>query len=95
MKESNNELDVDGFFRSLSIVFGSMSPKERNVLCLRHGINYSGQPLTLAEVGKELGVTRERVRQIEAKAEERIRSIIKDLSVYKESLSKLGDKNLI
>ena len=76
-----NELDVDGFFRALRAVFGALTEKERKVVLMRHGITHTFIPATLQDVGKELGVTRERVRQIEALSEEKIRSIIKDVSV--------------
>jgi len=46
--------------------------KERKILELRHGLA-DGVTHTLEEVGKEFGVTRERIRQIEAKAHEKIR----------------------
>ncbi|MES3031184.1 MAG: sigma-70 family RNA polymerase sigma factor [Patescibacteria group bacterium] len=49
-----------------------LSEKERKILEMRHGLN-DGITHTLEEVGKEFGVTRERIRQIEAKAHEKIR----------------------
>lgn len=45
----------------------SLSEKERHVLNSRFGL-LSGEPMTLEEIGMEFGVTRERIRQIEAKA---------------------------
>lgn len=53
-------------------VLSELSPKERKILELRNGLT-DGIAHTLEEVGKEFGVTRERIRQIEAKAHERIR----------------------
>jgi RNA polymerase primary sigma factor len=50
----------------------SLSPRERGVLELRFGVK-DGQARTLEEVGREFGVTRERVRQIEAKALRKLR----------------------
>jgi RNA polymerase primary sigma factor len=53
-------------------ILGDLSLKERKILEMRHGLN-DGITHTLEEVGKEFGVTRERIRQIEAKAHEKIR----------------------
>lgn len=53
-------------------VLGELSPKERKILELRNGLA-DGIAHTLEEVGREFGVTRERIRQIEAKAHEKIR----------------------
>ena len=54
-------------------ILGDLSPKERRILEMRHGLT-DGVMHTLEEVGREFGVTRERIRQIEAKAHEKIRS---------------------
>ena len=51
----------------LQNILGTLSERERKVLELRFGLN-DGTPRTLEEVGKEFDVTRERIRQIEAKA---------------------------
>ncbi len=51
----------------LDEVLDSLSPREKRVLQLRFGLE-DGKQRTLEEVGKEFGVTRERIRQIEAKA---------------------------
>jgi RNA polymerase primary sigma factor len=56
----------------IQTILGDLSEKERRILEMRHGLG-DGVMHTLEEVGKEFGVTRERIRQIEAKAIERIR----------------------
>ena len=50
-----------------------LSQKEQDVLRLRFGLN-DGRERTLDEIGKQFGVTRERIRQIEAKALKKLRS---------------------
>lgn len=55
------------------IILDDLSAKERKILEMRHGL-MDGIYHTLEEVGKEFGVTRERIRQIEAKALEKIRT---------------------
>ena len=47
-------------------------PREQQVIKLRHGLD-DGRPRTLEEVGREFNVTRERIRQIEAKALRKLR----------------------
>jgi RNA polymerase primary sigma factor len=69
--------DQDASHRILSDqikeVLDTLSPKERKILELRYGLN-DGVQHTLEEVGQEFGVTRERIRQIEAKVHEKLRS---------------------
>jgi RNA polymerase primary sigma factor len=48
-------------------VLSTLTPRERDVLVLRFGLN-DGKPRTLEQVGKMVGITRERTRQIELKA---------------------------
>ncbi len=56
----------------LMTVLGTLTPREEKVLRLRFGIE-DGRTRTLEEVGKEFNVTRERIRQIEAKALRKLR----------------------
>jgi len=56
----------------LEIVMDSLPPREVRILQLRYGL-LDGQAYTLEEVGRKMGVTRERVRQIEAQALSRLR----------------------
>jgi RNA polymerase primary sigma factor len=53
-------------------VLGTLTEREQKVLCLRFGLE-DGRARTLEEVGKEFDVTRERIRQIEAKALRKLR----------------------
>lgn len=60
---------VDQAFSAL----GMLTPREAKVLRMRFGIDLPAQRHTLAEVGKQFDVTRERIRQIEAKALRKLR----------------------
>lgn len=58
--------------KRLKDILVDLTPREQKILAMRFGLE-DGITHTLEEVGKEFGVTRERIRQIEAKALERIR----------------------
>ncbi|MFC2053130.1 sigma-70 family RNA polymerase sigma factor [Chloroflexota bacterium] len=67
----------------LDVVLDGLPPREVRILQLRYGLT-DGQAYTLEEVGRKMGVTRERVRQIEAQALSRLRhpSIRRKLREY-------------
>ncbi|HEY9583671.1 MAG TPA: sigma-70 family RNA polymerase sigma factor [Candidatus Paceibacterota bacterium] len=56
----------------VNTILNDLSEKEKRILEMRHGLN-DGVTHTLEEVGREFNVTRERIRQIEAKAHDKIR----------------------
>jgi RNA polymerase primary sigma factor len=67
--------------RELATALSTLSPRMRHVLALRFGLD-GGLPKTLEEVGSELGVTRERVRQLESRALRELRLAAPDLELY-------------
>jgi RNA polymerase primary sigma factor len=74
-KSSESPSDVTGFSLlkdKLGTVLAGLNERERQVLELRFGMG-DGNPRTLEEVGRQFNVTRERVRQIEAKALRKMR----------------------
>ena len=56
--------------------FKVLEPRERKILRLRHGLE-DGEPKTLEQLAKIEKVTRERIRQIESKAVEKINLVLK------------------
>jgi RNA polymerase primary sigma factor len=71
--------------KHLEEMLDTLPPREARILQLRYGLS-DGKILTLNEVGRKMGVTRERVRQIEAQALRRLRSprIQRQLRAYIE-----------
>jgi RNA polymerase primary sigma factor len=65
----------------LSAALSRLNPRMRKVLTLRFGLN-DEKPQTLEQVGADLGVTRERVRQLESRALRELRTVAPDLELY-------------
>jgi RNA polymerase primary sigma factor len=70
-----DELDENLEREEIMKLLGHLREKERQTLILRYGLR-DGVPRTLKEIGSEFGLTRERVRQIEAEAIIKLRRIM-------------------
>ena len=68
---SDSLLEKDLIYHTRKLL-ASLSPREEKILRLRFGIESNGE-CTLGEIGRQFGLSRERIRQIEAKAIERLR----------------------
>ncbi|HHT67092.1 MAG TPA: RNA polymerase sigma factor RpoD [Erysipelotrichaceae bacterium] len=89
-KESESPVDYTTrqlLKEELYAILKDLSDREERVIRLRYGLD-DNRPRTLEEVGREFGVTRERIRQIEAKAIKKLRhpTRSKRLGDYKEKL---------
>lgn len=73
----DTEQDIEKFFKHQEVLdlLGNLSQREKEVLDLKFGID-DGEPKTLAEVAKILGISRERVRQIEERALKKLRKFV-------------------
>ena len=60
----------------LGQAMSALEPRQRKILEMRNGIIFTGERQTLEDVGREFSVTRERIRQIEAKAEDIILGVL-------------------
>ena len=59
-------------------MLNQLSPKERDVLILRYGLDNNGNKKTLDEIGSQYGVSRERIRQIENRAIAKLKKLCKN-----------------
>jgi RNA polymerase primary sigma factor len=78
LAQSPEELAEESLMRrDIAEILEMLTPRERLVLQLRYGLS-DGEPRTLAEVGDLLGISRERVRQIENEALRKLRRIARE-----------------
>ena len=79
-KNPSDNLDSVALKSQLIGLLSTLNPREEKVIRLRYGLD-DGRPRTLEEVGKEFNVTRERIRQIEAKALRKLRQPVRSVKL--------------
>ena len=88
----DSKVTQDNLLCEISKILSQLSPKERDVLIMRFGINDHGQKKTLEEIGAKYGVSRERIRQIENRAISKLKKLcrnnrgVKSLKNYLEEV---------
>jgi RNA polymerase sigma factor (sigma-70 family) len=71
-----NELNLSELRESIDSLLGELTPRERTILIDHYGLDQEGQTKTLEQLGKQLGLSKERVRQIEIQALRKLRTIV-------------------
>ena len=68
----DEQVEVDLTEKALHAAVADLPEREQNILKLRYGLNGAQEPKSLEEIGRIMGITRERVRQLEAEALRRL-----------------------
>jgi len=79
----DSRVSQENLFDDIRKMLNQLSPKERDVLILRYGLNNNGSKKTLDEIGSQYGVSRERIRQIENRAISKLKKLCKNTSLNK------------
>lgn len=73
----DSKVSQENLFSDIQKMLKQLSPKERDVLILRYGLDSNGEKKTLDEIGSHYGVSRERIRQIENRAISKLKKLCK------------------
>lgn len=74
----DSRVSQENLFDDIRKMLNQLSPKERDVLILRFGLDNNGTKKTLDEIGSQYGVSRERIRQIENRAIAKLKKLCKN-----------------
>jgi RNA polymerase primary sigma factor len=74
-------------------ILDGIEPRDKEILIMRHGVN-GEEPLTLADISKKLGISRERVRQIEERAVICVRKKARQIGLMEEREKKFGERGV-
>ena len=79
----DTRVSQENLFEDIQKMLNQLSPKERDVLIMRFGLNDDGNCKTLEEIGSRYGVSRERIRQIENRAISKLKKLCKNNNLSK------------
>lgn len=71
----------ENLFEDIQKMLKQLSPKEKDILILRYGLDNNGEKKTLDEIGSQYGVSRERIRQIENRAISKLKKLCKNANL--------------
>ncbi len=79
----DTKVTQDNLFYDIRKILNQLSPKERDVLIMRYGLDDNGEKKTLEEIGARYGVSRERIRQIENRAMSKLKKLCRNAILNK------------
>lgn len=79
----DTKVTQDNLFADIRKMLNQLSPKERDVLIMRYGLDDNGEKKTLEEIGARYGVSRERIRQIENRAMSKLKKLCRNTVLNK------------
>lgn len=79
----DSRVSQENLFDDIRKMLNQLSPKEKDVLILRYGLDNNGTKKTLDEIGSQYGVSRERIRQIENRAISKLKKLCKNATLNK------------
>lgn len=77
----DSRVSQENLFDDIRKMLNQLSPKEKDVLILRYGLDNNGTKKTLDEIGSQYGVSRERIRQIENRAISKLKKLCKNTNL--------------
>ena len=77
----SERVSQENLFEDIQRMLKQLSPKERDILILRYGLDNNGEKKTLDEIGSHYGVSRERIRQIENRAISKLKKLCKNANL--------------
>ncbi len=81
----------DSLLTDVRRMLNQLSPKERDVLIMRYGLDDDGVKKTLEEIGSRYNVSRERIRQIENRAISKLKKLCRNSTISKNLKNYIGD----